>query len=192
MARYTSLAEVREAPDLDDSNIVSDAVINLAIDAVEESIDNFTQVSWSKVDKSVTVVGNGTEYITVPVLYVDKVKSLKCGRVPVDHTQIKVFPGGKLNNSNGWTDGEIYTIKVSHGKDEVPNDVKYIAKIEAQRRARVIMTKARQRNSGAQVSNEHGQFTYPNWSGKFGPTDDAEVIRILNNLKESSNARFSG
>lgn len=191
MGRYTDVAEVRFAPDLSDSNVVSDDIINLAISATEESFDNFTHVSFSSQTKDYKVEGSGDCYLTISTLYLTAVNSVKIGTTTVSTEGLKVLEGSKIYSPLRWEEDTIYTLNITYGYSSVPSDIKYIAALEAQRRTRVILSKAKQRGSGTQVANEHGQYTYPNWSGKFGPSDDAEVLRILKLHAAGTNARFS-
>lgn len=191
MGRYISITEIRKAPDLSNSTTVPDSIITEAISAAEEAIDLYCGVSFSTQSKTRTFVGEGGTIKVVRELYLQEITSASKDSTSLDTDSFTVSPGGLITYSEGFTKGSKFSLTYNYGYSTTPDLVKYVARIEGQRRTRAIMTKGRQRNSGTQVANEHGQFTYPNWSGKYGISDDAEVLRALNQLREATNARFS-
>ena len=182
MGRYTTDVNVRLAIDLSDPAKVSNDIIDAAISAAEDAIDLYTDVCWVPTDKTFLLEGTNKDRIVIPELYVRSVKAILDGFEPLDPTCVEIFPGETLKAPFIWQYGKAYKITVSVGVYDTPTDlVELVARLGAQEIARVLMLRAHQRNTGSQVINEHGQFTFK--SGEM-PFQDEATRKLLMQLEE--------
>lgn len=178
MGRYTNSTRVEEAEDISG---VSASWVTEAIDIAEALIDQETGTSWTHVQQTISLVGDGSTIVVPDILYIQSVDTVTVDSVDVT-ASVVVRDGGQLYLSSGWTTDKDVSITITAGAtSSAPDDIVQAATIEAQVRVRDRLRQGGPYHSFAQVNNEHGQVIPMRPGGKYGFSSSPVVNAIVKN-----------
>lgn len=182
---YTTIDNVREDKAIDAS--FSDAEITAAIEGVTEDVNDWTGIAWQPTAVEETACGDGTRQLVLTNLYIRSVDSVLVGGV-ADSVVVSSFPGSRIERASGlWEVDKVYTFGLTVGKYATAPE-RLVSASTLETRVRLLAGRGNgvSPSHATQVNNEGGQYTFPNWSGKYGPFAHADLMRWANARRHRS------
>lgn len=180
-ARYTSISEVRQAPDIPDA--VSDEDILEEIEASEEWLDIALGTSYTPVQKTETFIGDGTSIFLSDRIYLRSIDSVYKGATQVAKDKFGFESSGIIQFKEGvFEKGAVYEITTTAGKTKTaPEKLKTCAKLMSQIAVRDRLRQTSSYSSHSSVTNEFGTVTYNRDESKI--TTSPLVHQIIHTYK---------